>query len=170
MSRLGDDRPLVSVVIPMFQAASWIRETLASVSDQTYPQIEIIVVDDGSTDGGAEIVTEFAAGSESPVRLIRTTNRGVASARNTGIEESTGTFVALLDADDVSVKRAFFFPPSQGWMYRSLIFSRNDTTKRGTYFFEPDAKKREELELQLAEEFGPKAKIVEPDQTNVWEY
>jgi len=98
---LGTDRPLVSVVIPMFQAASWIRETLATVSDQTYPQIEIIVVDDGSTDGGAEIVTEFAAGSENPVRLIRTTNRGVAAARNTGIEESTGTFVALLDADDL---------------------------------------------------------------------
>ena len=101
MRPLGDDRPLVSVVIPMFQAASWIDKTLATVSDQTYPHFEIIVVDDGSTDRGAEIVAEFAAGSEKPVQLLQTTNSGVAAARNIGIEESTGTFIALLDADDL---------------------------------------------------------------------
>ena len=101
MRPLGDDRPLVSVVIPMFQAASWIDKTLATVSDQTYPHFEIIVVDDGSTDRGAEIVAGFAAGSEKPVQLLQTTNSGVAAARNIGIEESTGTFIALLDADDL---------------------------------------------------------------------
>ena len=93
--------PLVSVVIPMFQSAEWIGPTLATVEAQTYPLIETIVVDDGSTDHGSEVVAEFASSCERPVRLIRTTNRGVAAARNTGITESDGEFVALLDADDL---------------------------------------------------------------------
>ena len=103
------DTPLVSVVIPMYQAAEWIRETLATVEAQTYPLIETIVVDDGSTDRGAEIVAEYAAEGTRTVRLIRTLNRGVASARNTGIAESMGDMVALLDADDLWYPRKIEF-------------------------------------------------------------
>ncbi len=95
------ERPLVSVVIPMFQSAEWIRATLATVEAQTYPLLETIVVDDGSTDQGSEVVAEFASSCKRPVRLIRTSNRGVSDARNTGITESAGDFVALLDADDL---------------------------------------------------------------------
>jgi glycosyltransferase involved in cell wall biosynthesis len=94
-------RPLVSVVIPMFQSEAWIGATLATVEAQTYSLVETIVVDDGSTDQGPAVVAEFASSCERPVRLIRTTNRGVAAARNTGITESDGDFVALLDADDL---------------------------------------------------------------------
>jgi hypothetical protein len=94
------DGPLVSVVIPMFQAEAWITETLASVSAQTYPWVEIIVVDDGSSDRGADRVTLFAESTDRPVRLIQTANNGVAMARNHGIAESSGVYVALLDADD----------------------------------------------------------------------
>ena len=85
----------------MFQSAEWIGATLATVEAQTYPLLETIVVDDGSTDQGSEVVAEFASSCERPVRLVRTTNRGVAAARNTGITESAGDFVALLDADDL---------------------------------------------------------------------
>ncbi len=94
------DNPLVSVVIPMYQSEAWILDTLASVAAQTYPQVEVIVVDDGSTDRGADVVAEYAASADTPVRLIRSENQGVASARNRGIAESTGSLVALLDADD----------------------------------------------------------------------
>ncbi len=96
----GDD-PLVSVVIPMYQAEAWIQETLATVDAQTYPRVETIVVDDGSTDGGADLVAKLAESSSLPVRLLRTDNQGVSSARNTGILASTGEYIALLDADDL---------------------------------------------------------------------
>lgn len=95
------DGPLVSVVIPMFQAEAWITDALASVSAQTYPWVEVVVVDDGSSDRGADRVALFAESTERPVRLIQTTNNGVAVARNQGIAESSGAYVALLDADDL---------------------------------------------------------------------
>jgi len=95
------DIPLVSVVIPMYQAEAWIVDTLASVAAQTHPRVETIVVDDGSSDRGADLVSVFAGSAERPVHLVSTINNGVASARNLGIAESTGVYVALLDADDL---------------------------------------------------------------------
>ena len=85
----------------MFQAEAWIQETLATVDAQTYPRVETIVVDDGSTDGGADLVAKLAESSSLPVRLLRTDNQGVSSARNAGVLASTGKYVALLDADDL---------------------------------------------------------------------
>mgnify|MGYP001437253473 FL=1 len=93
--------PLVSVVIPMYQAEAWIIDTLATVAAQTYPRVETIVVDDGSTDRGADLVAEYASADALAIRLVRTANRGVSEARNIGILASTGDYVALLDADDL---------------------------------------------------------------------
>jgi glycosyltransferase involved in cell wall biosynthesis len=76
------DNSLVSVVIPMFQAGAWIMETFESVASQTYPWVETIVVDGGSLDRGADLVSVLAESAERPVRLVRTTNKGVAAARN----------------------------------------------------------------------------------------
>ncbi len=101
MTCKSSDRPLVSVVIPMFQAEAWILDTLASVDSQTHQWIETIVVDDGSSDRGAGLVSVFAESADRPVRLVRTANQGVAAARNLGIAESSGAYVALLDADDL---------------------------------------------------------------------
>ena len=93
--------PLVSVVIPMYQAEAWIIDTLVTVAAQTYPRVETIVVDDGSTDRGADLVAEYASADALAIRLVRTANRGVSEARNIGILASTGDYVALLDADDL---------------------------------------------------------------------
>ncbi|MDF0698538.1 glycosyltransferase family A protein [Rhizobium sp. MC63] len=93
-------RPLVSVVIPAFNASRYIELTLRSVVCQTYQNLEIIVVNDGSTDDTAKMV-EQAARADSRIRLLSTSNRGVAAARNTGIRESAGRYVAFLDADDL---------------------------------------------------------------------
>ena len=93
--------PSVSVVIPVFNAEEWIRETLATVIEQTYPVAECIVVDDGSTDNSAWIVRDFCESSPVPITLIQGPNQGVSVARNTGIESSTGDLVAFLDADDL---------------------------------------------------------------------
>jgi glycosyltransferase involved in cell wall biosynthesis len=94
--------PLVSVIVPMFNSARWIAETIASVEAQTYPRtsIEIIVVDDGSTDGSADIVA-----SQFPtVRLIRLQNGGASRARNAGTQAARGTLLQYLDADDLLVR------------------------------------------------------------------
>ncbi len=90
--------PLISVVIPLYNKAAEIGKTLRSVLEQTFPPLEIIVVDDGSTDRGAEYVQQI---SSPLVRLIRQPNGGVCRARNRGIEAARGEYIALLDADDV---------------------------------------------------------------------
>ena len=93
--------PSVSVIIPMFNAQKWIQQTLTTVTQQTYPVEECIVVDDGSTDGSAPIVRRFVASTSVPIRLVQTANRGPSLALNTGIAESKGELVAFLDADDL---------------------------------------------------------------------
>ena len=92
--------PVVTVVVPAHNAGRTIRETMSSVLQQTFKNIEIIVVDDGSTDDTPDVVLEIA-GKDPRVRLLRQENRGVASARNAGIEAARGEFIAPLDADDL---------------------------------------------------------------------
>lgn len=87
----------VSVIIPAYNAEQFIAETINSALSQTSPAYEIIVIDDGSTDNTAKIVSKFKA----PVNLIQQPNKGVSAARNTGIRNATGDFIAFLDADDL---------------------------------------------------------------------
>ncbi|HEV2246245.1 MAG TPA: glycosyltransferase family 2 protein [Terriglobia bacterium] len=91
---------LVSVIIPAYNAQRFLPMTLSSARAQTYPNIEIIVVDDGSTDATPEIA-EAAARADKRVRVIHQRNAGVAAARNRGIAEARGEYVAPLDADDI---------------------------------------------------------------------
>ncbi len=90
-------RPRVSVIIPAFNVDAYILESIRSVQGQTYTNFEIVVVDDGSTDGTAEVVAQ----SSQEIRLIRQANRGLPLARNAGILAAQGELVAFLDADDV---------------------------------------------------------------------
>ena len=90
----------MSVVIPAFNAAPTIGEALESVRAQTYAALEIIVVDDGSTDRTCDLVGDQSA-QDPRIRLIRQSNAGVAAARNAGAANSTGEFLAPLDADDI---------------------------------------------------------------------
>ncbi|MEO0557087.1 MAG: glycosyltransferase family A protein [Bacteroidota bacterium] len=87
--------PLVSVIIPVYNGERFIAEAVESVLAQTYPHVELVVVDDGSTDASASIVERYEG-----VRLIRQENQGDGVARNRGVEESTGELLAFLDADD----------------------------------------------------------------------
>ena len=91
--------PTVSVVIPCYNAAVSIAETLATISAQTIRDIEILVVDDGSKDDSCGIV-ERAAAADPRIRLIRQPNAGVSVARNTGISAARAAIIALMDADD----------------------------------------------------------------------
>jgi len=86
----------ISCVIPVFNGAAFLDQALESVFTQTHPAIEIVVVDDGSTDLTPQIVHCYG----DSVRYVRQSNAGPSAARNTGIAHSTGDFVAFLDADD----------------------------------------------------------------------
>lgn len=86
----------ISLIMPVFNGARYLRESLASLLSQTLPATEIIVIDDGSTDHSAEIAGDY------PVTLLRQQNAGAAAARNRGIEASTGALIACLDSDDVA--------------------------------------------------------------------
>lgn len=90
----------VSVVIPAHNAAATIADTLASVQAQSHADLEVVVVDDGSNDATAAIVSAHA-GADPRVRLIRQRQGGVAAARNTGIAAARGDAIAFLDADDL---------------------------------------------------------------------
>jgi glycosyltransferase involved in cell wall biosynthesis len=94
------DKALVSVIIPAFNAAESIRQTLDSVLAQTYQKIEVIVVDDGSSDATSAIVKEFAT-RDARIQLVRQNNAGVGAARNTAIRRAQGKYIAPLDADDL---------------------------------------------------------------------
>ena len=86
--------PLVSVVIPCYNSARYLAETLDSVQAQTYSRVEIIIVDDGSTDETANIARSY------PVTYLYQKNRGISAARNAGIVHSKGKYIQLLDHDD----------------------------------------------------------------------
>lgn len=91
----------ISVVIPLYNKRNTILSTLQSVRNQHSQAQEIIVVDDGSSDGGAELVAELATESNWPeLRLIRQANSGVSAARNRGIKAARSPYIAFLDADD----------------------------------------------------------------------
>ncbi|MBD2075737.1 glycosyltransferase family 2 protein [Phormidium sp. FACHB-592] len=92
--------PLVSVIIPAYNAEQFVERTLNSVLNQTYQKLEVIVIDDGSHDRTAEIVSEIAH-RDDRVILLHQPNSGVAAARNLGIQHSRGEFIAPIDADDL---------------------------------------------------------------------
>lgn len=89
--------PLVSCVLPVFNGEAYLREAIDSVLAQTWATVEVVVVDDGSTDGTAAVARSYA----DRVRYVHQENAGPAAARNRGIEASRGALVAFLDADDL---------------------------------------------------------------------
>jgi hypothetical protein len=91
-------QPIISVVVPAYNVAKTLRETLISISNQTFTDIEIIVVDDGSTDTTPDILAAYA---DDRLQVIRQFNRGLAGARNTGIFHAKGKYIAFCDSDDV---------------------------------------------------------------------
>lgn len=94
---------LISIIVPVYNAEKFIRETMDCVRAQTYPQWELLLVEDRSRDGSADAITKYIEEkSDTRVRLIRQpSNRGAAQARNRGVQEAEGRYIAYLDADDL---------------------------------------------------------------------
>ncbi|WP_405481885.1 CDP-glycerol glycerophosphotransferase family protein [Streptomyces anulatus] len=100
--------PLLSVVVPVHNVEAYLEDCLRSVADQTLEAIEVVMVDDGSTDGSARIAAEFAA-RDGRFRLVRQQNAGLSAARNTGVRHTAPTvpYLAFADSDDIVVHDAY---------------------------------------------------------------
>ncbi|CAH2463825.1 MULTISPECIES: glycosyltransferase family 2 protein [Bacillus cereus group] len=92
---------LVSVIVPLYNAEKYIEETMESILNQTYKNLEIVVVDDGSKDQSSSIVKNLEKKYPEQIKYILQENQGVSVARNTGIENASGEYVSFLDSDDV---------------------------------------------------------------------
>ena len=93
------DNALISIIIPVYNAADFLERSVGSVRDQTYRNLEIIAVDDGSKDDSLKILQGFAR-EDSRIRVISKENGGSSSARNAGLKEATGDYIGFIDADD----------------------------------------------------------------------
>ncbi|MDQ3629592.1 MAG: glycosyltransferase [Actinomycetota bacterium] len=109
----------MSVIIPVYQVERYVADCLDSVLAQTYAHLDVVVVDDGSTDGSAAIVAGYAQ-RDDRVRVIRQDNAGLGAARNTGIQHARGQFVTFLDSDDTVP------PSSYATMVDALVSSGSD--------------------------------------------
>lgn len=101
---LMSDRPFISVIIPTFNRAVQVQAALKSVLAQTYPEFEVIIVDDGSTDGTGEAIQEMISSpgtGEERIRYFFQPNQGSSVSRNKGIEQARGEWISFLDSDDV---------------------------------------------------------------------
>ena len=92
--------PRISVVVPIYNVERYLRTCLDSIARQTFTDLEVVMVDDGSLDGSGAIAEEFAA-NDDRFKLVRQANGGLSSARNTGIAAATGEFLSFVDSDDV---------------------------------------------------------------------
>lgn len=138
MVRVREERPLVSVVIPAYNQARYLRQAIDSVLGQTYQELELVVVNDGSTDETSSVLAEY--GGNPRVRVIQQENAGVAAARNRGFAETRGELVCFLDADD------FFAPgkiaaqvaqferdPALGFVYCDIVTVNEHGSPAGDY-------------------------------------
>lgn len=97
--KTGSNNPLISVIIPVYNTKNYLRRCLDSVSKQTYSNLEIICIDDGSSDGSQIIVDEFA-GRDARFKVLHKQNEGESSARNAGLRMATGDYWTFVDCDD----------------------------------------------------------------------
>lgn len=138
--------PLFSVVVPTYNRAGFIAQTLNSVLHQEFTDYELIVVDDGSCDGTAEVLKDYC----DSILYIRQHNQGPGAARNLGIKQSRGEYVAFLDSDDV------WFPWTLSTFAQIIKDAARPSFIAGTLFpFEDDADFRDVKPTPLATEYFP---------------
>ena len=129
---------LVSIIVPVYNVEGFISETMESVVNQTYPCWELLLVEDGSSDGTAAVIEEYVSQrKEERIRLIRQpSNMGAARARNRGLQEARGRYIAYLDADDLWMPRKLelqlAFMESRGAAFAFTGYEFADENARGT--------------------------------------
>lgn len=147
----------ISVVVPAYNTARFIVETLESIHRQTMPAAEIVVVDDGSTDDTGAVAEAWAAGQGAPVRVVRQPNAGVAAARNRGIREARSAWIAFLDSDDIyeptaleTFRAGHAAFPDTPWIAGDLALVSEDLGRVLT----PSLRDRPRVEAELSDAFA----------------
>lgn len=126
--------PTLSIIIPVYNAASYLRGCVSSILSQTFVDFEVILINDGSTDDSLAILQEFAK-SDARIRVISQQNQGVSAARNTGLKASRGTFITFIDSDDIispDYLSNFIFDSSYGFQLQGmeLVYVDNESENR----------------------------------------
>lgn len=98
----SETNPVISIIVPVYQVAPYLRECLDSILAQTFEDWEMLLVDDGSTDGSEKICDEYG-GMDGRIRVFHQENRGLSAARNTGLDHARGKYFTMVDSDDVLV-------------------------------------------------------------------
>ena len=94
-----NDKPLISVIVPIYNTEKYLKKCLDSIINQTYKNLQIILIDDGSGDNSGEICDEYAT-KDSRIQVIHKQNAGVTAARNDGLDMATGDYIGFVDSDD----------------------------------------------------------------------
>ena len=119
----------VSIIIPVYNSEKYLRQCLDSVINQTFKDIEIIVINDGSTDNSLQIIQEYV-NKYSNIKLINKQNEGCYKARNIGLETATGEYIAFLDADDIwrpeKLKKTLDFMTKKGAAFAFTAYDYGD--------------------------------------------
>ena len=147
--------PLLSIIIPLFNKVDSVKRCIASILEQDYQNYELIIIDDGSTDGSADLVKE--AFSDARIKLIHTINGGVSSARNKGIERSGGRYVMFIDADDYIAPDAIpeLLAKTQGSDLIMMGAERISRSGKKSYLSAVDSKERDYKSRFICYGMGP---------------
>lgn len=119
-------KPLISVIVPVYNVEKYVGRCLNSIIHQSYTNLEIIVVNDGSTDNSLSVCEEYEA-KDKRIKLITQENRGLSGARNTGLRNYTGEYVTFVDSDDWIHRNMVEF------MYNLLVRNKSDMSKCGNF-------------------------------------
>ena len=95
-----DDKPLISIIVPVYNLEQYVETFVKSLKEQTYSNIEVVIVNDGSTDSSLDKINQYT-NNDARFIIISKENQGVSLARKTGIEGSNGQYITFLDADDI---------------------------------------------------------------------
>ncbi len=145
----------VSIIIPCYNQAEFLSDTLTSLSRQTLGDFECIIVDDGSTDNSASIAEEFAK-NDLRFSVVRKENGGTATARNAGLKRATGKYIQFLDADDDmehdKLRRQTEFMDSRGLdvSYTDFVYFKEDGSSNRTFIPHPHGKSRTTFGLHFS--------------------
>lgn len=116
--------PFLSIIVPVYNVESYLRDSLNSLLNQTFPDYEVICVNDGSTDNSLNILEEFSK-KDARIKVISQENKGLSATRNVGIRNSTGKYISFLDSDD------FLKPNAYAKIYSVILENDVDTIISG---------------------------------------
>jgi len=134
MKAMKESTPLISVIVPIFNVALCLRKCLESLKKQSLKQIEVICIDDGSTDGSGQIAEEYKSDDWPVFRIIHTENRGLSAARNRGVDEAKSELIMFVDSDDWVEMNFCKIPYENAVKYAAdiVIFNRYLSNENGT--------------------------------------